>query len=326
VNSLESKQDALAKLLVEIATAPKMPVYQYLYSLRTRCQLLASIVHMGQVDKAGKPYTHHVKRLASKAEHIVLFCALILHDVIEEGKELEITLEFLKEKLMLPQVIVDIIGCLTRGEFETYPEYVKRIMANYMAQKGKVVDNSDNSDISRFDNPNRQDVLRCTRYLEKAQYIKSSPGFQQSLKYDIIHDMIALHQVSTLAHDFTDRVTTKEKIEQTFYFGYPEQGERSYVIHFDATIDQETRKTTATISTYPSRRELADWMIWKPRRQIVEFETDMHARDYLHNWGILFNTNGFIVTRECLEAFRNPGLTTVREEDFFATALTKHYA
>lgn len=322
----EKKKDQLMALVTEISSSPtKIAVHQLLYMLRMRCQILAEIVHLGQVDKAGKPYSHHVKRVAAKTNSLALFCALILHDVIEEGKELNITLEFLKNEMRLPDVIVEIVECLTRGEIESYPEYVKRIMTNYLAQKGKVLDNADNADITRFDNPNRSDVLRCTRYLEKAQYIKSNPSFQENQKYDMFHDMVSLHRVIPLAHDYTDRIVTEEKIEQAYYFGYEEQMDRSYVIHFDATIDKETGKTTAVINTYPSRDDLATWNVWKPRRQIVEFESSFAAQEFLHNCGVLLNSNEFLVIRECLEAFRNPTSQSVQTETIFDLKIDKYY-
>lgn len=326
MNLFEKKKDDLAALVSEVAGAPgKLPVHQMLYTLRIRCQLLAEIVHRGKVDKAGKPYTQHVKRLAAKTNNLVMFCALILHDVIEEGKELNITLEFLKNQMRLPDVVIEIVDCLTRGEFETYPEYVKRIMTNYLAQKGKVIDNADNADITRFDNPNRSDILRCTRYLEKAQYIKSNPQFQENLKYDIFTDIAAMHRIIPLAHDVTERIVTEEKIEQTYYFGYEEQMDRSYVVHFDATIDKKTGKTTAVINTYPSRQDLANWGVWTPRRQTVEFQSNLEALDFLDNCGIMMNTNGFLVIQECLEAFRNPTMPTVQAETMFDLKIDHYY-
>jgi hypothetical protein len=326
VTLLETKKTALAALLKEIVTEPPITAYSYLHALRMRSQRLAEIVHLGQVDMAKKPYTQHVKRLAVKANNTVLFCALILHDVVEEGKELGVTLEFLKENIKLPKVIVDIVDCLTRRDGESYPEYARRILSNYQAQKGKIIDNIDNADVTRFDNPTREDVLRCTRYLEKAQYIKSCADFQLSQKYDFFLGLIAMHEVLPMAQDYTDRIRTEGKIEQSFYFGYEGQEDRSYVVHFDATIDQETDKTTAVISTYPSRVSLADWQIWVPQRQVIEFNTNFEALDYLHNVSIMLNAAGFIISRECLLAFRSPTMMVERDEALFVKALTNFYA
>lgn len=323
---LEQKKARLAALMAEIAEMTDTPVYQYFYIIQRRVKLLSDIVHRGQVDKAGKPYSQHAKRLACKGNHLVLWCALLLHDVVEDGGDLGITIQFLRDELKIPAVIVDIVECLSRAELETYPEYVKRIMQNYQAQKGKIIDNIDNADVSRFDNPTRQDVLRCTRYLEKAQYIKSNLEFQQKQKLDYVHDILAMHKLKPMVQDYTDRVRTDELIEQFFYFGYEGQPDRSYVLHLRGAIDPETDKTTMVVRTYPSCQSLADWHVWVPRQQMLEFKTNFDAMQYMSDCSALLQSGGLGFNAESSKAFGEPTAVAQREEVLFVRALTEFYA
>lgn len=107
---------------------------------------LASNVHTGQVDKAGKPYILHPLRLMlmfnSEEEMIVA----VLHDVVEDGG---VTLAQLQQH-GFSQSIVTAIDCLTRRDNESYEDFILRVKRNNLASKVKIGDIRDNLDLTRL--------------------------------------------------------------------------------------------------------------------------------------------------------------------------------
>lgn len=107
---------------------------------------LAFEAHAGQVDKAGQPYVTHLVRVAnrvsSKDERIVA----LLHDVLEDT---DTDIKQLQSEFSAG--IVDAVVALTRGERESYDDYLGRVAANPLALAVKQADMADNSDPSRLD-------------------------------------------------------------------------------------------------------------------------------------------------------------------------------
>lgn len=121
---------------------------------------IAKKAHDGQIDKGGRPYIDHPKKVASlvktKDEKIVA----LLHDVCEDT---DITLDDLR-KLKFSEKIVKAVDAITKRDDEDYFTYIERVNENEIAKKVKIADATHNSDISRIDNPSKKDIDRCLRY------------------------------------------------------------------------------------------------------------------------------------------------------------------
>lgn len=101
---------------------------------------IATKAHLGQVDKSGKPYIDHPKRVAARC-HGKLKVVAILHDVIEDT---DVT-DFDLLQSGIDSDIVSLIQCLTRDkDKEEYFEYIHRIMLNPEAKLVKIADIHDN--------------------------------------------------------------------------------------------------------------------------------------------------------------------------------------
>lgn len=87
---------------------------------------LAEGWHRNQVDKAGKPYIGHPRWVASHFTDPTTKAAALLHDVIEDVpgvNALALELEG------MPPEVVSLVKVLTRGDDESYMEYVDRVCA-----------------------------------------------------------------------------------------------------------------------------------------------------------------------------------------------------
>ncbi len=109
-------------------------------------------IHAGQVDKAGKPYSGHLDRVAQTVWDWLCPEACIhaayLHDSVEDGKT---TFRVLAEKGYSTEVI-EIVELLTKEEDESYGEFIYRIATsgNKGAIRVKIADNLDNSSEKRL--------------------------------------------------------------------------------------------------------------------------------------------------------------------------------
>jgi (p)ppGpp synthase/HD superfamily hydrolase len=94
--------------------------------LLERAIAIAEQQHAGQVDKAGRPYIEHPKRvmnaMSNDAERIVA----ILHDVIEDTN---LTLEQLAAE-GFPDYVLEALDSVTRRDGETYEAFVARAAKN----------------------------------------------------------------------------------------------------------------------------------------------------------------------------------------------------
>jgi len=121
---------------------------------------LASKVHAGQVDKAGKPYILHPLRLMLKFNSEEEMIVAVLHDVVEDG---DVTLEQLQQH-GFSQSIVVAIDCLTRRNSESYEDFIARVKINNLACKVKIEDIKDNLDLTRLATVSERDLLRAIKY------------------------------------------------------------------------------------------------------------------------------------------------------------------
>ena len=129
---------------------------------------LASRVHAGQVDKAGKPYILHPLRLMMKFDGLEEQLVSLLHDVVEDG---DVTLDELRG-LGIPEVVVTAIDCLTKRQGESYEQFIARIRPNPLATKVKIADIHDNLDLTRLPVVRDKDLERAAKYHRALRYLQ----------------------------------------------------------------------------------------------------------------------------------------------------------
>lgn len=122
--------------------------------------LLAVGAHRGQTDKAGRPLILHALRVMFALDSEVERIVGVLHDVIEDTGH---TLETLKEMGYPPEVL-RALECLTKGEAETYEQFVKRVKTNPLARRVKLADLEDNLDLRRLPELTGEDLERVKKY------------------------------------------------------------------------------------------------------------------------------------------------------------------
>ncbi|MDR6962100.1 (p)ppGpp synthase/HD superfamily hydrolase [Pseudomonas brassicacearum] len=132
---------------------------------------LASRVHAGQVDKAGKPYILHPLRLMMKFDGLEEQLVSLLHDVVEDG---DVTLDELRE-LGIPETAVTAIDCLTKRQGESYDQFIARIRPNSLATKVKIADIHDNLDLTRLPVLRDKDLERAAKYHRALLYLQKQP-------------------------------------------------------------------------------------------------------------------------------------------------------
>jgi GTP diphosphokinase / guanosine-3',5'-bis(diphosphate) 3'-diphosphatase len=294
---IEKQKEKLAKLVAEWKQyqAFGMNPDAYLMALRMCCLRAAKIVHEGRLDLAGKPYIQHSMRVAAKATGIVGFCVAILHDAVEDGKELGFTIGFLRDEMDLPMVIIEGVAAISRKEGETYGNYLKRVADNYIAAKAKLTDNMDNADVTRFDRPSKQDQIRCAGYLDKAYTLKSNPTFQLDMLYDAINDVVALHKVTPLVYTCDERHLDESTFYQRIYLGHEGSTDRRIMVVFNGII-AEDQSMKLSVTTYPSKAEYADHQFHTPRRVVLDFYDKFLGMDFVGNNFTLLNAAGVKVS------------------------------
>lgn len=131
---------------------------------------LATVAHEGQVDKAGKPYIEHCRRVmdAVDGEHEKI--SAVLHDVIEDT---DVSLQDLME-LGFDQAVIDAVDALTKRRGETRLQAAARAATNPIALRVKLADNADNMDLSRIKNPTEKDHARMVEYRRVRDFLVSA--------------------------------------------------------------------------------------------------------------------------------------------------------
>ena len=130
---------------------------------------IAVDAHRGQRDKAGKPYILHPLRLMHKCATDAEMIVAVLHDVMEDT---EVTAGNL-EREGFGQDVIQALQCLTKVKGESYPDFIKRVSANGLARKVKMLDLADNMDCSRLSTFTDADAARMKRYTEAMAYLRS---------------------------------------------------------------------------------------------------------------------------------------------------------
>ena len=122
---------------------------------------IAVKAHLGQRDKANKPYILHPLRLMLKMNTEEEMIVAVLHDLVEdcEGWNFERL-----EKEGFNEQILSALKLLTHDKLEPYDIYIKKIKTNKIALKVKLADLEDNMDLNRIENPDENDFKRIERY------------------------------------------------------------------------------------------------------------------------------------------------------------------
>jgi hypothetical protein len=280
---IETQKQQLKALAQQADTiySANLDIDAYLEALCEQSFEIARIVHHGRQDQAGRMYIFHPVRVAAKASTALGYCARILHDAVEDGKEQGVTIAFLREEMMFPMVLVQLVNALTRREDESYTHYLRRVSERYLAAKAKIDDTIDNSDISRFNQPGRSDQIRCASYLEKAWTLKSNPDFQDELPFDYINELLGLAEISPMLVGVGEAHDDGEVMFQRMYFGYEGHQHRRYSLTFNACTDQQTGSTVMQITTLPAKKSYMQNHLYQPRRMELKFDSRGYAEDYI---------------------------------------------
>jgi GTP diphosphokinase / guanosine-3',5'-bis(diphosphate) 3'-diphosphatase len=121
---------------------------------------IALIAHEGQVDKGGHQYIDHPLRVMSNVETLEEKIVAVLHDVVEDSN---LTLEDLRVA-GFSDLIVEAIDAISKREGEKRNDYLRRVMDNPVALNVKIADMTDNTNLSRIQQPTDRDIDRIRVY------------------------------------------------------------------------------------------------------------------------------------------------------------------
>lgn len=126
--------------------------------------LIAVKAHKGTIDKGGSLYILHPLRVMHNVNTMEEKIVAVLHDVIEDT---EITYDMLISK-GFPNQIIEALKSVTRNKDESYMNFIKRAKLNPIGRVVKLNDLNDNLNLSRIENPRKEDYDRLKKY-EKAK-------------------------------------------------------------------------------------------------------------------------------------------------------------
>lgn len=137
--------------------------------LTRKAMIIAYNAHMKQFDREGVPYIYHPIHIAEQMDTETECIVALLHDVVEDT---DITFEQLEKDF--PPEIIAVLKILTHDEKVDYMDYIKKVKENPIATKVKIVDIMHNSDESRLDKINAQDIARKNKYKQAMKLLKES--------------------------------------------------------------------------------------------------------------------------------------------------------
>ena len=123
---------------------------------------IAVEAHMGQIDKAGKPYILHPLRVMQNVSSTKAKIVAILHDVIEDTT---VTLDDLKNYGFDEDILYS-LKLLTHKAGVPYMEYIENLKNDAIAKEVKLADLTDNMDITRLEELTDKDIKRIVKYKE----------------------------------------------------------------------------------------------------------------------------------------------------------------
>ena len=148
---------------------------------------LAVASHRGQVDKAGRDYIDHPRRVAANARVLTeragmpseaadaVIAAAWLHDVVEDTgiSEAKLRTDF-------PPEVVDSVMAVTKRSGESPEDYFARVRSNRFAVLVKTADLADNTDPDRLGLLNEETRVRLGEKYRRAYELlgvePKSPG------------------------------------------------------------------------------------------------------------------------------------------------------
>ncbi|MDE7405755.1 MAG: metallophosphoesterase family protein [Clostridiales bacterium] len=130
-----------------------------------RAMFLAGKYHMGQTDRAGKPYVRHPMAVAEKQTSDEARCVALLHDILEDT---DIDVKLLEQNFS--QEVVTAVKLMTHAKDVDYFDYVRALKDNPLARAVKLADLEHNSDLSRLKTVTDRDLQRLEKY-KKAKEI-----------------------------------------------------------------------------------------------------------------------------------------------------------
>ena len=150
------------------------------FDVRQHAYDIMELAHRGQVDKGGNHYFLHPFRVSqetknkftwkqSEFDKYIAECVALLHDVIEDS---DITADDLVNE-GFEHAIVNRVVRMTRGEDESYMDYIKRIGEDNICRIVKMCDLKDNMDITRLEKVTDKDFNRLKKYHKAYKYLKS---------------------------------------------------------------------------------------------------------------------------------------------------------
>lgn len=128
---------------------------------------LIAVEHIGQVDKAGKPYVLHLLAVLEKVESDELVHQLIAlgHDLLEQGKSGRAALEQVLAEKFGARVLQGIKN-VTKDTGESPEAYEEKVLSSLDSMLAKKADLEHNMDLSRLPEPTPPDLQRHARYMQ----------------------------------------------------------------------------------------------------------------------------------------------------------------
>ena len=149
---------------------------EYLYCL---CFDIAKQGHLGQVDKAGKPYILHLLNVVNAVDSEEEKIVGVLHDYLEDaiGKR-EGQCRMTNLLSVLPTSLYSSIALLTKPKTESYKNYIERIRTSgdKVAIAVKIADLKDNMNLDRLSEVTEKDLVRNEKYAKALEKLESSLG------------------------------------------------------------------------------------------------------------------------------------------------------
>lgn len=137
---------------------------------------IAIFTHLFQKDKAGEPYIYHpltvMMNIKNEDKIFEIKCKIVavLHDVLEDTKDITLTMGLLKES-SIDSELIKCVELLTKEKEYNEEEYFKRIKENPIARTVKIADLTHNMDLSRLKEITVKDKNRYRKYKYWKEYL-----------------------------------------------------------------------------------------------------------------------------------------------------------
>lgn len=134
-------------------------------------QSLASYLHCYQLDKQGRPYIEHIRRVYNSCRSLSVEqrIAALLHDSLEDQNE---KIDAHVIRTLFGAHVLEIVTALTRRHREDYEYYIRRVAECPDAILIKLADLNDNlSEERRYPGDENNHLRR--RYLKAKEYLES---------------------------------------------------------------------------------------------------------------------------------------------------------